>query len=52
MALFPRMDYHVMVYSKYELVGFSLPNLWASLSLLQKVKYYLRHSHDIIIIWY
>ena len=39
------MDYHVVVYSKYELLGFDLPNLWASFSLMQKAKYYLRQVY-------
>ena len=30
------MDYHVVLYSKYELVGFDLPNLWKSFSLAQE----------------
>ena len=41
-ALFPMMDYHVVIFSAYELVGYDLPNLWASFSPLQKAKYYLR----------
>jgi len=44
-ALFPSMDYHVVLYSKYELVGFDLPNLWKSFSLAQKAKYYLREVY-------
>ena len=41
-ALFPGMDYHVVIYSKYELVGYPLPRLWQSFSLRQKALYYLR----------
>lgn len=37
------MDYHVVVYSKYELVGYHLPNLWASFTPLQRMNYYARH---------
>ena len=44
-ALFPGMDYHVVIYAKYELCGVPLPKLWASLSLLQKTQYYLRHIY-------
>ena len=36
------MDYHVVIYSKYELVGYPLPSLWHSFSLRQKALYYLR----------
>lgn len=38
-------DYHVVVYSKYRLVGFDLPRLWASFSLVQRAKYYLRQLY-------
>jgi len=34
-ALFPGMDYHVVAYTNYELVGLPLPKLWASFSILQ-----------------
>ena len=44
-ALFPGMDYHVVVYAKYELCGIQLPKLWASLSLMQKAQYYLRQVY-------
>ena len=44
-ALFPGMDYHVVVYTKYELVGLPLPKLWASLGPLQKAQYYLRQIY-------
>jgi len=44
-ALFPFMDYHVVVYSKYQLVGYDLPQLWASFSLLQKARYYVRQLY-------
>ena len=43
--MFPGMDYHVVVYAKYELVGLPLPNLWRSFSLLQRVQYYLRQLY-------
>ena len=41
-ALFPLMDYHVVIYSKYELVGYDLPNLRASFTPLQRLSYYTR----------
>ena len=41
-ALFPGMDYHVVLYSKYELVGIPLPKLWNRFSLWQKCQYYFR----------
>lgn len=44
-ALFPGMDYHVVLYSKYELVGIPLPKLWNSLSLWQKSQYYFRQLY-------
>ena len=44
-ALFPGMDYHVVIYSKYELVGYPLPSLWQSFSLRQKALYYLHPGH-------
>jgi len=44
-AIFPGMDYHVVIYAKYELVGIPLPKLWASLSPWQKAQYYLRHIY-------
>ena len=44
-ALFPGMDYHVVVYAKYELCGIPLPKLWASLSMMQKAQYYLRQAY-------
>ena len=39
------MDYHVTVYASYELVGYDLPNLWESFSLMQKAKYYMRQLY-------
>merc|ERR1712013_15349 len=39
------MDYHVVMYAKYELCGIPLPKLWASLSMMQKAKYYLRQAY-------
>ena len=39
------MDYHVVLYDKYELVGYDLPKLWASFSLIQRARYYLRHIY-------
>merc|ERR1712126_49633 len=41
-ACFPGMDYHVVAYTNYELVGFPLPKLWASFSYSQVYKYYMR----------
>jgi len=41
-ALFPGMDYHVVAYTNYELVGLPLPKLWASFSILQVIQYYTR----------
>ena len=35
----------MVVYTKYELVGLNLPNLWESFSVLQRVQYYLRHLY-------
>jgi len=31
-----------MIYSKYELVGYTLPKLWQSFTLAQKGRYYWR----------
>ena len=39
------MDYHVVVYAKYELIGYDLPQLWSSFSLVQRAKYYLRQLY-------
>ena len=36
------MDYHVTMYTAYQLVGIELQNLWKSFSLFQKSKYYMR----------
>lgn len=36
-------DYHVVAYTNYQLVGYNLPNLWASFSALQRAKYYIRN---------
>lgn len=41
-ALFPGMDYHVVAYSNYELVGLPLHDLWQAFSLAQVVQYYVR----------
>jgi len=41
-ALPSRGDFHTMIYSKYELVGYKLPKLWQSFTLAQKGRYYWR----------
>ena len=35
-------DYHVVAYTNYQLVGYNLPNLWASFSVRQRTNYYIR----------
>jgi len=47
-ALFPRMDYHVIAYAHYELIGYPLPKLWATFSIRQVIHYYLRKTHEYI----
>jgi len=44
-ALFPGMDYHVVAYTNYELVGLPLPKLWASFGPWQVVQYYIRKTY-------
>jgi len=43
-AAFPGMDYHVTVYTIYELQGFQLTRLWDSFSWFQKLLYWSRLS--------
>lgn len=37
--------YHFEGFLKYQLVGYDLPQLWASFSLLQKARYYVRQLY-------
>merc|ERR1711997_277890 len=37
-------DYHVLLYSKYQLVGYDLHRLWSSFSLLQRIRYFYRQA--------
>merc|ERR1711874_172370 len=39
-------DYHVVAYTNYHLVGYDLPNLWASFSLVQRTKYYTKQIYS------
>lgn len=45
-VILPGMDYHVVAYSNYELVGFPLPKLWATFSPWQVTQYYVRKVYQ------